>query len=74
MPPEQWWIFTFGYGQEHAGHYVRIYGTFSKARHKMIEKYGKEWAMQYSEQEWNKWVEYADAIGEGRYIETEMPF
>ena len=48
---ERWWIFTFGCGMEHAGCYVRIYGTFSKAREKMFERFGEEWCMQYTEDE-----------------------
>lgn len=54
---ESWWIFTFGYGQKHAGHYVKIWGTFETARQKMIEKYGVDWAFQYSEKRWLQWLE-----------------
>ena len=39
-----WWIFTFGIGQEHGGKYVRIWGTYSEARAKMVKKYGNKWA------------------------------
>ena len=42
-PNKQWWIFTFGSGQKHAGHYVKIQGTFNSARQRMIEEYGKAW-------------------------------
>ena len=49
------WVFTFGYGQQHEGKYVVVHGEFLEARKKMIEKYGKEWAFQYSEGEWNEW-------------------
>ena len=49
------WIFTFGYGQQHQGKYVKISGTFGEAREKMFKKYGPEWAFQYSEEEWEKW-------------------
>ena len=52
----EWWFFTFGYGQPHAGHYVRIYGTFDSAREKMFRKYGSAWGFQYSEEEWNNWM------------------
>lgn len=51
---KEWWIFTFGCGQKHAGHYVKISGTFAEARKKMFEKYGDEWCFQYSEEEWEK--------------------
>lgn len=55
MSKEQWWIFTFGCGQQHENHYVKIKGTYEEARDKMFELYGKEWALQYSEEEWNEW-------------------
>lgn len=47
-----WWIFTFGIGQEHGGKYVRIWGTYSEARAKMVKKYGDKWAFQYEEKEY----------------------
>ena len=56
MENKLWWIFTFGSGQEHAGYYVKIYGTWSEARKKMFEKYGENWSFQYSEAEWENWV------------------
>ena len=49
---EQWWVFTFGSGQEHAGYYVKIRGTYITARSKMFEKYDNKWAFQYSWKEW----------------------
>lgn len=52
--PEQWWVFTFGCGQVHAGYYVKVYGTYAGARAKMFEKYGNKWAFQYSAVEWDK--------------------
>lgn len=55
LPCEKWWVFTFGSGQQHAGHYVKIRGTYGGAREKMFEKYGKDWAFQYSEEEWRNW-------------------
>lgn len=51
-PEKQWWIFTFGCGQQHAGMYVKIYGTRDEARKKMFDKYGREWGFQHSEEEW----------------------
>lgn len=51
----QWWVFTFGCGQEYEGKYVKIRGTFSEARRKMLDKYGKEWGFQYSENEWESY-------------------
>lgn len=54
---EQWWVFTFGCGQKHEGKYVKIYGTHEDARNKMFDKYGSEWAFQYSMEQWNNWLE-----------------
>ena len=51
----EYWIFTFGYGQRHAGQYVKIFGTFGEARKKMFDLFGDKWAFQYSELEWKKW-------------------
>ena len=47
------WYFTFGCCQEHAGHYVRIFGTFGEARMEMFRRHGSSWAFQYSEKQWN---------------------
>ena len=52
--PEEKWVFTFGSGQEHEGHYVIIFGSFNEAREKMIKRFGTQWAFQYSEQEWEE--------------------
>ena len=54
---EGWWIFTFGFGQKFAGHYVRIWGTKETSRQKMIDRYGTEWGFQYSEKRWQEWLE-----------------
>lgn len=48
------WIFTFGKGQKHEGHYVKFDGTYKSARQKMVDKYGLEWGFQYSEKEWTE--------------------
>lgn len=50
------WIFTFGVGHEHRGHFIRIKGTYEEARAKMCEIFGMRWAFQYSAEEWNKWA------------------
>lgn len=55
MEEKQWWTFTFGCGQEHAGMYVKIYGTFGSTRKEMFKRYGEEWAFQYDEKEWQDW-------------------
>ena len=57
MDEKQWWVFTFGYGQKHEGHYVKIYGTYEKAREMMFKLYGQEWAFQYTTAEWKDWEE-----------------
>lgn len=54
MNNEEFWIFTFGSGQQHAGYYVKIKGTFGEARQKMVERYGLKWGFQYSEEEWKE--------------------
>ena len=66
----EWWVFTFGCGQKHEGMYVRVYGDFSTAREKMFAKYGKKWAMQYSQKEWEDWE--ARAKKDGFPIETML--
>lgn len=55
MEEKQWWTFTFGYGQEHEGMYVQIYGTFDSTRKEMFKRYGSKWAFQYDEREWQDW-------------------
>ena len=57
MDMKQWWVFTFGYGQTHQGCYVMIYGTYSEARARMFDKYGREWCGQYTEEQWKKWLD-----------------
>jgi len=49
-------IFTFGSGQKHEGHFVRITGTDrNDCRRQMFERFGNEWAFCYTEEEWEKW-------------------
>lgn len=67
-----WWYFTFGCGQLHAGHYVRIFGTFGEARKEMFSRYGGAWAFQYSEQDWLEWVEECRTYGREYMLETEL--
>lgn len=45
------WYFTFGTGQEHAGKYVKITGTWSAAREEMLRRFGKNWCHQYASAE-----------------------
>lgn len=54
------WIFTFGCGQQYEGYYVKFFGTFGEAREKMCSRFGKSWAFQYSEKEWNSYVQEAE--------------
>lgn len=56
MSSQQWFIFTFGTGQEHEGKYVKIFGSYGEARQKMIDKYGREWGFQYTASEWADWL------------------
>ena len=60
---EQWWVFIFGSGQEHEGKFVRAFGEYSQARQKMCDKYGRKWAFQYSELEWEEWERRARLQG-----------
>ena len=62
--PEQTWYFTFGCGQENAGKYVKIKGTYESARQKMFDRFGDKWAFQYSENEWknNKYASEKELI------------
>lgn len=55
MEEKQWYIFTFGYSQQHQNQYVKIYGTYNSARQKMFDKYGNKWAFQYTEDSWKEW-------------------
>lgn len=58
------WIFTFGCGQQNEGKFVKFFGTFGEAREQMCEKFGNDWAFQYSEEEWNRFVKEAEAKAE----------
>ena len=53
MTEEQakFWFFTFGCGQQHAGKYVQIFGTYASARDLMVEEFGGKWSMQYDSAE-----------------------
>lgn len=55
MEERKWYVFTFGYGQKHEGRFVRIFGTYAEARQEMIDRFGIEWAFQYSQEEWDAW-------------------
>lgn len=68
----QWYYFTFGCGQKFVGHYVKFYGTFDETRKKMFDEYGPHWAFQYSEAEWNAWVQKCKERGAECWIETEL--
>ena len=49
------WMFTFGWGQRHAGCTQPIKAENAHAvRLKMMQLYGKEWCWQYSEEEYDK--------------------
>ena len=51
----EWWIFTFLCdGTEKEGKCVKIRGTFSEARKKMVDKYGTYFGFQYPETEWER--------------------
>lgn len=52
---EKTYIFTFGVGHKHGGHYVKIRGTYESARKEMFERFGKDWAFQYEEKDFFDW-------------------
>ena len=56
MNSRQWFVFTFGAGQFNEGKFVKVYGTYSEARQKMVNKYDREWAFQYTLEEWTDWL------------------
>jgi hypothetical protein len=42
------WVFTFGVGHPvFAGCYIKIQGSWDRAREKMLHTFGDKWAMQY---------------------------
>ena len=65
------WVFTFGAGQPLEGYCVRIKGTYGEARQKMIDRYGVQWAFQYSAEDWDNWKK--DPM-RAWFMETEIPF
>ena len=64
------YYFTFCGNQEHAGHYVKISGTYFSARQEMHNRFGEKWGFQYEEQEWKRWE--VDAKAHNLPIETEL--
>lgn len=66
---EQYWYFTFGCGQKHGGHYVKIYGTYASAMGEMFKRFGEEWCFQYSEEEWLEALNDPNRLYE---METEL--
>ena len=68
---EQWWVFTFGCGQQYAGRYVKFFGTYGVARQKMMDRYGRAWAFQYSEDEWQEVVKRFCLRGLSEWLEKE---
>lgn len=60
------WHFSFGSGQEHAGRYVTIHGTFNYARNEMFRHFGAKWSFQYPDD-----AEFATA--KDRWGWTELP-
>ena len=69
---KQWWYFTFGLGQEHAGHYVKFFGAYEDARQQMVDHYGLKWAFQYSEEDWQAWEQRCKNEHMEWMLETEL--
>lgn len=59
------WYFTFGSGQEHTCHYVKITAPYMLARDWMFKKYGTHWSFMYNEDQ------YEDCIARWNYKELE---
>lgn len=49
--PAQDWFFTFGSDHAHPYGFVRIHGTYTEAREKMMDRFGTRWSFQYSSPE-----------------------
>jgi hypothetical protein len=65
------YYFTFGCGQQHAGHYIIIEAdTVEQARQQMFAKFGRKWSMCYTEQEWKVVEDQSRQIGYP--LETEL--
>lgn len=70
------WYFTFGVGdKKHKNNYVCINGTNEEARTKMFERFGSNWAFDYSEAEWviNKGTKQWDTFVEHGVISPNEP-
>ena len=66
------YYFTFGYDVDvvHRNCYhVEVAKNYMKAREQMIDKFGTDWAFQYSEDEWL--IKYEDYL---KFLETERCF
>jgi len=59
---EETYIFTFGVGQPHAGHFVKLAGTLNETREEMFRLFGDAWSFQY------KYAKGMELIEEWRYI------
>ena len=68
---KEYWYFTFGCGKNYGdrqGKYVKIPGTYERARDLMILWYGKKWCGQYTKEEIDEMskkygvVEYTEGI------------
>lgn len=51
----EYYVFTFGLGTKFANKYVKVYGDYGTARQKMINRFGLNWAFQYSAEQWTDW-------------------
>ena len=66
---ERWYVFTFCHGRKNGGHYVKFFGTYGGARQQMIDKYGTDWAFQYTLDDWERWRSDPER---GWMMETEL--
>ncbi len=52
MNNDDGYYFTFMYKQKEHNRYVHIKGDYGEARKQMVARFGDQWAMQYSANQW----------------------
>ena len=46
------YVFTFGFGQPHAGGYAVVHGdSYQHCRDRMFERFGNKWSISYQDEE-----------------------
>ena len=65
-------VFTFGLSNPCAGHFVRIEGSYMTARAKMIELFKDRWAFQYSDEEWDAYIDQLNKMGVNDLVQIHL--